>query len=338
MEKYVITLDGGTTNTRCILWDKDKNMLASAKREVGVRNTSIDGNNEKLKKAVRECIEEVLNEAGIKEDEVSLILSSGMVTSELGLYTVPWISAPAGKAELAANMKNVVLSEISRIPFSFIPGIKNSEGPFDMGNIADMDIMRGEEAESIAIIEHFVNSGKKEGQELLLVLPGSHNKFIPVNGDGQIMGCITSISGELLSAITNDTIVAKSVEKSFVSPEAYEREMVIAGFETARAQGLGKACFTARTMMLFMNEEPQRIANFILGASIAGDLEALKNTKAFNISHDAKVVVSGKEPLRNAIADILRHDGMFTDICEYENESGIPLSALGQYIIAEGMD
>ena len=36
---------------------------------------------------------------------------------------------------------------------------------------------------------------------MILVLPGSHNKFVAVNADKEITGCLTSISGELLSAI-----------------------------------------------------------------------------------------------------------------------------------------
>ena len=59
MKEYVITIDGGTTNTRCILWNGKREKVAEAKRAVGVRNTSIDGNNEKLKNAVKECLLEV---------------------------------------------------------------------------------------------------------------------------------------------------------------------------------------------------------------------------------------------------------------------------------------
>ena len=48
MEQYIITIDGGTTNTRCILWDNRRNRVGEERREVGVRNTAIDGNNERV--------------------------------------------------------------------------------------------------------------------------------------------------------------------------------------------------------------------------------------------------------------------------------------------------
>lgn len=47
MKNYVITIDGGTTNTRCILWDNTNKKMAEERRGVGVRNTAIDGNNQK---------------------------------------------------------------------------------------------------------------------------------------------------------------------------------------------------------------------------------------------------------------------------------------------------
>ena len=45
MKQYIITVDGGTTNTRCILWDENRRRIAQENRPVGVRNTAIDGNN-----------------------------------------------------------------------------------------------------------------------------------------------------------------------------------------------------------------------------------------------------------------------------------------------------
>ena len=43
MDTYTITIDGGTTNTRCILWNSSRQRIDEQKREVGVRNTAIDG-------------------------------------------------------------------------------------------------------------------------------------------------------------------------------------------------------------------------------------------------------------------------------------------------------
>ena len=239
MKEYIITIDGGTTNTRCILWGSGQRRIDEERRAVGVRNTSIDGNNHKLKQAVRECIEQLLERNGVTYDQIHRIIGSGMITSDVGLVVVPWITAPAGVKELAANIAEISLPDICPIPICFIPGIKNGEGPFDLENIEAMDIMRGEEVESVAILDKF-----PPGKPMLLILPGSHNKFVSVDREGKITGCLTSISGELLASITNDTIIAKSVNREFVSPESYDREWVQKGYETATRAGLGRACFT----------------------------------------------------------------------------------------------
>lgn len=330
MGKYIITIDGGTTNTRCLLWDGERHIIDEEKREVGVRNTSIDGNNERLKKAVRECVYALTERNHISFEEISHIIGSGMITSDVGITVVPWITAPAGLKELAEHTVQVDLPEICPNPIYFIPGIKNSDGPFSLANIEAMDIMRGEEVESVAILDRY-----PQGQELLLVLPGSHNKFVSVDSSHRITGCLTSISGELLSSITNDTIIAKSVNRSFVTEESYDAEWVRKGYEIASTVGLGRACFTARILMLFYEKDPQKLANFVLGADLAQDLQAIKHSAALHVSENTKVVIGGKASLRKAVADVLRVDGYFKDVEEFVPENNIPLSAIGQYLVAQ---
>ena len=81
MDTYTITIDGGTTNTRCILWNSSRQRIDEQKREVGVRNTAIDGNNSKLKNAVKECLEQLLEDHSLTYDNINHIIASGMITS-----------------------------------------------------------------------------------------------------------------------------------------------------------------------------------------------------------------------------------------------------------------
>ena len=330
MKQYIITVDGGTTNTRCILWDENRRRIAQENRPVGVRNTAIDGNNRKLKQAVKECLDALVEKNGLDYGDIHRIIASGMITSDVGIVVVPHLTAPAGLEELAAATVAIELPEICPVPIYFIPGIKNSDGPFSFENIEAMDIMRGEEVESIAVMEQF-----KSGRPLLLVLPGSHNKFVSVDAEGKMTGCLTSISGELLASITNDTIIAKSVGKQFVEEETYDREWLLKGYDNAKRTGLGRTCFTARILQLFYEDAPPKIANFVLGAALQGDVTAVLHSDALKVSPDTTVVVGGKNPLRQAIVDILEHEGYFARIETYVPEEGISLSALGAYLIAE---
>jgi 2-keto-3-deoxy-galactonokinase len=109
MQKYVITVDTGTTNTRCILWNEKREKIAEKKSKVGVRNTAIDGNNGKLKAAVKECLDQLLADGKIGYGDVKGVIASGMITSNVGLVEIPHLVVPAGKEDLARATKPVLL-------------------------------------------------------------------------------------------------------------------------------------------------------------------------------------------------------------------------------------
>lgn len=100
---YIITIDGGTTNTRCILWDQSRNKIAEEKRQVGVRNTAIDGNNEKLKMAVKECLDALLDKNDLTYENIRRIIASGMITSDVGIVVIPHLSAPRRRQTALRN-------------------------------------------------------------------------------------------------------------------------------------------------------------------------------------------------------------------------------------------
>ena len=330
MEQYIITIDGGTTNTRCILWDSRQNKVGEEVREVGVRNTAIDGNNSRLKQAVKECLDRLVEARGITWDMVYRIIASGMITSDVGIVEVPHLTCPAVIEELREAMVSILLPEICQKPICFISGIKNFGEEITLENFESMDIMRGEEVESVAVIERY-----HTGKPMLLILPGSHNKFVAVDENKRITGCLTSISGELLASITKDTIIAKSVGKEFLDYEDYDREWLLAGYENAKKTGLGRACFSGRILYLFKDKRVEKIQNYILGAALAGDMTAILNSSAVKADRGTMAVVCGKNPLRQAMLDIFEYENLFAEVKSFVPEKGMSASAIGAYLIAK---
>ena len=330
MKEYTITVDTGTTNTRVILWNSKRELVGMSKSDVGVRVTAIEGNNLSLKNAVRGCMEEVLKNAGADFGDVSRVIASGMITSNVGLAEIPHVPAPAGPKDLAAHAVELLLEDVCPVPFLFIPGVKNRGDAIDMENFESMDIMRGEEVETAAILHHF-----EKGKPYLLVLPGSHTKFVAVDKEGRISGCLTTITGELLSVITNNTLISDAVGHQFADEKTYDRDMVLAGSHTASRTGVGRACFSARILNMFVEPDKQRIANYVLGAVLQNDIEAVKNSSALPVDRETTVVVSGKNPLRRALMDLFREDGFFDHVEEFIPEDGFPLSAEGAYLVAD---
>lgn len=326
---YLITIDGGTTNTRAVLWKNDE-VIATAAREVGAQNTATSASENPLKQAVKSCMEEIMEKASVDFTDISAVVASGMLTSNVGLLEIPHLIAPVDAKTLSSNIKPVLLEDVCPLPIHFIPGVKNNVPEITKDNFEQMDMMRGEEVEAFAILkEHPVS------RSTLLILPGSHNKFVSVNASGAITGCLTTISGELLSAITRHTLLAKSVNQKFVAAECYDREMVLRGAKTAAENGLGRTCFSGRILGTFVTDDEMQIANFLLGAVLQGDIEAFRHSSALTLETDADIIIAGKNPLRQALIDILKADAPDCEVLEYLPKPGQPMSACGAKYLFE---
>lgn len=326
---YLIAIDGGTTNTRACLW-KDDEVIAVAAREVGVRNTAISGSESPLPAAVKSCIEEIMEKGGVGFEDLEGVIASGMLTSNVGLVEIPHLIAPVDAKTLASSIKTVKLEAVCPLPIHFIPGVKNHVPAINADTFEQMDMMRGEEVEAFAILKDHPVS-----KSTLLVLPGSHNKFVSVNADGAITGCLTTISGELLSVITCNTILANSVGRKFASEESYDAEMVLRGARTASETGLGRACFSGRILGTFVTKDEMQIANFLLGAVLQGDVEAYRNSAALTLEEDAEIIIAGKNPLRQALVDILKAENPDCQINVYMPKPGQPMSGAGAKYLYE---
>ena len=81
----IITVDCGTTNMRCRLYE-DKTLLYEVKRKAGVRNTAFDGTADFLRISLKECIEDILEKNSLKESDIEIILASGTLASDVGIY------------------------------------------------------------------------------------------------------------------------------------------------------------------------------------------------------------------------------------------------------------
>ena len=190
------------------------------------------GSRDCLRDGLREIVDKAITlaqeQAGIAPNQIKAILSSGMITSEIGLMELPHLMAPCNIDRLAANIEqvDVQLTEYD-IPVFFVRGIKNImpsviEDPFAW--VGNADFMRGEETQ----IAGLLSQGFK-GPATVTVL-SSHTKFIPVDATGTILGSLTTTSGQIREAILKETFVGKSVEKrdsTDEEPEGYFDENVV---------------------------------------------------------------------------------------------------------------
>ncbi len=301
---YIITIDTGTTNTRVCAW-QDTRLLAEAARPVGVRDTAISGSTETLMRGVSEAVQDALSQARIPAGEKVVYLSAGMITSNVGLCEIPHLLAPAGLDELAQGMVSAHLPAITDEPVWFVPGIRNHNAPVTLDNAEQMDMMRGEETEAIGVLASLDIAGPA-----LIILPGSHSKFVKIDAQNRIEGCVTTIGGEMLDVITRHTILASSLNLQFASE--IDAPSLMQGANQCLTTGLSRTCFSVRVLDMFGELTLNQKANVLLGAVLQDDLQAVKNSKAFTVTPDTHVIVCGKDTLKFAFATLIDNDPWFT--------------------------
>ena len=288
MSKGYLVIDCGTTNLRVTLLGEQRKPVDAVRADGGVRHTAIDGCNDRLCRMLREAIDEILKRNGMAPGDVLRCVAYGMITSNMGLLEIPHVAAPASRDALRAAMQERTFDGIAPFPIAFIPGVRNFGSAVTMENYSHMDMMRGEETEAIGLYRLLALN-----EPAIFVLPGSHNKFVSMGADGEILGCMTSISGELLDAITHDTILADAVGRSFVTAEGYMPDMACEGAWESAHSGLGRAAFSARILQTLGGRSREAVQSYLLGAVLAQDVQALQ---AFVPAPDAALSALGGAP------------------------------------------
>ena len=289
----LLTLDTGTTNTRVRLL-RGRTVLAERSARVGVRDTAITGSTARLREAIRTAILSLLQEAQVGERQVEVILASGMITSDLGLCMLPHLSAPASAATLGKGGCFRYFPDISDIPFFFIPGVRNPS-PASLDALDSMDMMRGEETEALGMLTLTERKGP-----FLAVLPGSHTKLVRINAAGEILGCATTLSGEMISALSQNTILKDSLKVC----DDFDPELLYRGYAYSTCYGLNKACFRVRLMDVLLGEDKQRAFSFFAGAVLAGDIQMIRAQR----EAAETLLVGGSGPLRRMFLSLLERE------------------------------
>ncbi|MCQ6563373.1 2-dehydro-3-deoxygalactonokinase [Paenibacillus mendelii] len=281
--KLLLVIDSGTTNSRIRLTD-GTNVLATVSRPVGAKDVAVTGSTQVLEAALREAIEELLTAQQLTMDEIESIIASGMITSNMGLLEIPHLPAPAGIDEMKAGMISRTYPSVTDRPILFVPGIKT--GFQADANLMEKDMMRGEEAEIIGYLHEI---GEAAQEPMLFMHYGSHHKGILLE-NGRIVGCATSVTGELMMAIQQQTIL----KNSLVSPSDVLPDLAIVkqGLAIARASGFGHALFRSRIMHVMDGEDKQAATSLFLGALIALDMAMLEQMMTAETKH---IVLYGKE-------------------------------------------
>ncbi|HEX4795308.1 MAG TPA: 2-dehydro-3-deoxygalactonokinase [Humisphaera sp.] len=317
-------VDMGTTNTRVWL-ARGGQILASARAQIGVRDSARDGTNARLREGLRDLLAEVIRQSRSHANfaDPRCVIAAGMITSSLGLSEVPHLEAPAGLRELALGVRRFQFPDVTELPILLVPGIRTGKLTSDAAQTCAADIMRGEETLCMGLIAN----GLAPLPGVVLNL-GSHWKAISLDEKCRIVGSITSLSGEMIHAVQTTTILASALPQE--RPQVLDTEWLEAGMTEQRASGLARALFCVRLLEQAKATTAEQRLAFLAGATIASDLDALLSKNV--LRKRKKVTLIGHPALAGAWRHALDAASIGATIVTEQQTDNALLAGLGQIL------
>ncbi|WP_380781972.1 2-dehydro-3-deoxygalactonokinase [Sphingomonas sp. R86520] len=231
-----IAVDWGTTNRRAFLIEEGK-IVATERDDRGAANV-----------AAADYEAEV---AGIRERLGDLpMLLAGMVGSNIGWRSVPYVAAPAGLAEIATALDRI--DDRTAI----VPGLSYRDG-------LNADVMRGEEVQLLGAV-----AAALVPADALLCQPGTHCKWATVE-DGRITRFTTAMTGEIFALLRAHGVLSRQLGHP-VEPGAAFLEGVAEGAK----RDLAASLFAIRARGVLGLADNAHAASFASGLLIGADTAA----------------------------------------------------------------
>lgn len=245
----LIAIDWGTSSLRAVAMDAQGTILDRLSSGDGV-----------MAMAGRDyaAVFQTLFGAWLARWPQAVILASGMVGSRQGWREAPYVSCPASFEDLARGIVTVPAGG-GRL-LGLVPGLVS------LGEQAAPDVMRGEEAQVFGAMKL---GGRQEG---VLVLPGTHSKWVSVS-DGRIMRFSSFMTGEIFGLLKQHSILGR------LMPQGGDPPFAQPAFEAGCALALDDAggallhrLFSVRTQGLFERFAAEELPSYLSGLLIGEEV------------------------------------------------------------------
>ncbi len=187
------------------------------------------------------------------QEKNSLCLIAGMAGSQQGWMQAPYCPCPAGFDEIATQ-----LAWIQAGRMAIVPGLccDNNGVP---------DVMRGEETQVFGALQ-LLGLG-----DALLVLPGTHSKWVSVQG-GKIRSFSTFMTGEFYALLRQHSILARTLppDDEALDQHAFDQGVALA----LRGASLLQTAFSVRTLSLFERMPAAALASYLSGLVIGEEIRS----------------------------------------------------------------
>lgn len=240
----LLACDWGTTNLRAWTLDAEGRVLADRDFELGVS---------RLKPGeAAACFQDEVRPAF---DAIHLpAILCGMVGSNLGWTTAPYVDCPATFEDLA---RSLVAVEAHGHPVRIVPGLRSP------GLTGGPDVMRGEETQLLGWVAQ--DATRARGRHIVCH-PGTHAKWALIE-DGRVDRFVTVMTGELFAVLRQHSVLRHEAEPG--DEAAFDEGVRAAG----DGGGLAARLFTARARVVGGQAEadttPSYLSGLLIGAEVA---------------------------------------------------------------------
>lgn len=255
MDHHLIGLDWGISSFRAYLMDDSGQIIDTVTNQSGIMQLG--------ERSFEDVLVDSIDHWQRQYPKASII-ASGMIASRQGWFEAPYVSCPAGLAELADNLSSIVSSRGKKI--WFVPGV--------MRRAADdtPDVMRGEETQIFGSVQN-------DADRCSFILPGTHSKWALVE-KGRIVWFKTFMTGELFGVLCNNSILGKLMEEGQHDDAAFLKGLECADRATTTGHGMLNKLFSVRSLGLFGELPPTGLKSYLSGMLIGTEVtEAIRQIK-----------------------------------------------------------
>lgn len=322
--RHIGVIDCGTTNSRLSIVAPNGTVQAQTCAKIGVKDTAIQGSNEPLKRGLTSLFEQAAGQSGIDTRDISPVVSSGMITSELGLLEIPHLVAPAGLDDFAKSLTRLEPSKGLAIPSDLylIRGVKNKPNPpkgAPIASVRSLDFMRGEETQVMGLL-----ALEGAGAPTTVVNLSSHTKYISVDAEGRIRGAITTLSGQVYESLVQGTFIGKSIAEPAAAAGAADaataqlegdlEEATHLASSLVNEVGLLRALLVPRFMDTLMTTDWRIRKRFVDACLVADDLKAQRLFPEYGFRKGERVYLIGLESRCEVFKSLFRETELGKDV------------------------
>lgn len=256
MDRF-ISIDWGTTNLRMYLVTlPSMEVIKSSKDLQGIKSLYLKAKNEQQEVLVflKSYLMMQLQKAFGTLPETIPIIISGMASSKLGLFDVPYAKLPQDLSHPKLQFKQ---SQLKKHPLCVISGLSTTD-----------DILRGEETQLIGL-HHLLSINESS----IVIIPGTHSKHMFCE-EGILTQFKTYMTGELFELLTKHSILKNAVALPKNNEPPWDA--FIEGISAAEQASLLHNIFTVRVKQVLENLDGFSNYFYLSGLLIGAEILALK--------------------------------------------------------------